>query len=223
MLGWEINLDENDLRIMKQCTAYFYQGKKIPHPTMRDAYVIAWIFVLGMVAAAMISASLGYEDYFFFAAVPILIIAFFAWIVKWLQFDTLREASLYFQDETGYFYQVSISAAASMNVGGVPLSFGDDDDRWEKFERIAASKHEQLKLDKQAAHDKAVAYDCVKQYKKGVREWDFWNGGIYKVVPLGHLMLVKKGIRKNYYLSDTGKRKKYISIFKVFHVLEDES
>lgn len=222
MLGWEINLDEEDLRAMQQCTAYFYRGKKISHPTIRQDWIIAWIVVLLFVALAIISAYLGYEEQMFFIGYPILMTAFFVWIVKWLQIDTMREASLYFRDETGYFYHVRITAAASLNVGGVPLSFGDDDDRWEEFERIAVSKHEQLALDKQAAQSKAVAYECVKEYKNGIREWDFWNGGIYKVTPLGWLELRRKGLRKNYYLCYNGKRKKHISIFRFYHVLDGE-
>lgn len=221
MLGWEINLDEEDLRVMQQCTAYFYQGRKIKNPTRKLNWLIAWIVVLGFVALAILAACLGYEEQFFFIGFPILWTVFVVWIVKWRQIDTLREASLYFRDETGFFYHIKITAAASMNVGGVPLSFGDDDDRWEEFERIAFCKREQLELDKKAAQNKAVAYDCVKQYKRGVREWDFWNGGSYKVTPLGQLHFIRPGLRKNHYLCDTGKRKKHVAIFKFFHVLEE--
>jgi hypothetical protein len=125
------------------------------------------------------------------------IIPLFAYIIYMQCFVLTKELKCYIKDEGGIFYLVKITRAASTptyTVYEVPY------------------KLDLVGQDLEVAQNKYYAFNCVQNFKKGNKAWNWWSGGEYRVKLLGRLKLDKAGKTKSTFICTLNGRSKKINI-----------
>lgn len=128
-------------------------------------------------------------------------IVFIAVILKNFQFGAMDRLTVYFSDENGFIFKVTLTKGAS--VAG-SLNYTD--------ERGVESKSAQVMLDMENTRNKAMIFSYVERYKRGIKDWNFWTGGEAKVKALPDLRLERSGKRKDDYSYIHGSDRKNIRI-----------
>lgn len=175
---------------------YFpFAGKK---SNMLATMLIAFVF---MIAWAVFFALLPmWTDISFnwsFLLVMSGFIPLFAYIIYMQCFVLTKELKCYIKDEEGLFYLVKITRAAS-----TPIYTVDE----------VPYKLDLVGQDFEVAQDKYYAFNCVKNFNKGNKAWNWWSGGEYRVKPLGSLKLDKEGKKKSTFISTVNGHSRKITI-----------
>lgn len=125
------------------------------------------------------------------------IIPLFAYIIYNQCVVLTKGLQCYIKDEDGSFYLVKITRAASTTI--------------EAIEEVP-DKLELVGQDLQVAQDKYYAFNCVQNFKKGNKAWNWFSGGEYRVKRLGSLKLNKEGRKKSTFISTVNGHSRRIKI-----------
>lgn len=124
-------------------------------------------------------------------------IPLFAYIIYRQGFVLTKGLKSYFKDEDGIFYLIKITRAASTPTYTI-------DEVPDKLKLIEA--------DRDVAQDKYYAFNCVQNFKKGNKAWNWFSGGEYRVKVLGSLKLDKAGRKKSTFIRTVNGRSRKIKI-----------
>jgi len=125
------------------------------------------------------------------------IIPLFAYIIYSQCFVLTKGLKCYIKDEDGIFYLVKITRAASTPVYSI---------------EEVPDKLDLVGQDIQVAQDKYYAFNCVQNFKKGNKAWNWFSGGEYRVKPLGSLKLEKGGRKKSTFIRTVNGNSRKIKI-----------
>lgn len=204
-----VSMEEKN--IIDKCECYTYNGKKLAHPFAIGIFVLIYLVVFVLIyivifANLNVIKNVKLQSLSLYI-LPIMIILF-GYIIKKMQFDTMKMLTQYFKDENGIYYKIKFTkvSAKILHVRRyyslIPL-VGEVKTFIDAYKKLI-EKEKILDEAFSEAQNKALGYYYVKRYKDGISDWNWIHGGEAKVIPLGNL--IKKSNRI-YKFNDNGKIK----------------
>lgn len=181
---------EDLLNKINKCECFPYNGKKNLNNT--SVFLISAILILLIILGNLI---LIYKkiitiNTLWMTLLPSLVIIF-AYIIKKMQFDTMKTLTQYFKDEDNIYYKIQFTKTASKpnhvfkTQSNIPL-VGELKTLIDSYE-LLKKRQEQLDEEYEEAQDKICGYYYVDRFKKGIIDWNIMTGGEAKVIKLGKL------------------------------------
>lgn len=210
-------LTKEEMNIIDCCKSYPYIGKRNDSPIF--IWIVSVIILLFVIAYIIYEISSGKTVNFgFIVCFSCAII--FGYIIKKMQFDAMKILTQYFRDENGMYYKIQFTKVSTQIVrfqrvySLMPL-VGEVKTLINAYEALKV-KDGLLENAYEGAQSKILAYYYVKRFKQGYQDWDVYNGGAAKVIPLGKIT----HIEKNKYESILNGERKVIKIPDVYGSLE---
>lgn len=201
-----------DEMLLSECRAYPMEYER---KSVWFHMAVAMIIIAASCALVLSSVLSENETGILLAVIGFVI--FFAYIIKHLQFDRMKQLTQYFRDEKGDYYKVvftqgaSVAATAVNHVGRSPG-------------RLSGSVEKQTIVERNLDEAQKIspAFYYVQRYKRGIKDWDPINGGLAKVKRLENLHLIKRGSKNNVYSCFIDGKKKRLKISNDYRGLADE-
>lgn len=199
----DMQFSNEDLNEIRSSTVYTYSGKKVK--THTRVVITATIFILLIVALLVVLTVTEKIDRSMM--VMMFFIAFLlmaAYIVKILQFDAMKALTQYYVDSDRNCYKIKYTKVSTKIVrfkryySLIPL-VGEVKTLIDAIEKLG-EKEGYMEEAYQDAQSKALGYYYVTRFKRGLKDWNWLNGGEAKVVYLGKIDDVRipaKFISKN--------------------------
>jgi len=195
----DYNFTQDELLKISQSKSYCYH-KKVP--SVAVTCVVSILFMLVYVGLATFFMLSGNN-----AAVVLTIIIGFAimtgYIVKKMQFDTMKVLTQYFKDENGQFFKVVFTKISTRRAiihreySLMPL-VGEVKTLINAYYAVMEKK-QLLEQAEGEAKNILMGYYYVNRFKNGISDWNAWRGGEAKVIPLGKLERIgEKKYRSTY-------------------------
>lgn len=186
----DIKFSNDDWNEINRSTVYSYTGKNVKSHT--SVFIISMIFILLIVA---LFAYLTVTDKMDNGIIAILFIVLFllvvAYIVKKLQFDTMKALTQYYVDQNKDCYKIKFTKVSTKMVrveqrySLIPL-VGEVKTFLDAMEKLKV-KEDYMEEAYQEAQNKVLGYYYVKRFKQGIMDWDWFHGGEAKVIYLGKI------------------------------------
>ena len=210
------NITKDEINIINKCKSYCYQGKNISSVNvMIGAFIILLICVFFSFYFAYNN-----QDAKIIVVIFIGFLVMISYIIKKMQFDTMKILTQYFKDENNEYYKIQFTNISTKIVriqrvySLIPL-VGEVKTFINAYKALEY-KDELLESAFEDAQSKLMAYYYVKRFKNGIQDWNIWHGGEAKVIPLGSL----EHIVKEKYKSTCNNKTKIIKIDKCYGIVE---
>ena len=186
----DIKFSNDDWNRINKSTVYYYSGKKVKSHT--SVFITTMILILLIVALCAYFTVIKKMDN---GVIAILYIVLFllvvGYIVKKLQFDTMKALTQYYVDQNGDCYKIKFTKVSTKVVrvkqhySLVPL-VGEVKTFLDAMEKLKFKEDYMEEVYKEA-QNKALGYYYVKRFKQGIIDWDWFHGGEAKVIYLGKI------------------------------------
>ena len=181
-------MTETDMNELAKCKAYFYKGKKA-----KSHIHIFIVSVFIMMPVALILGFLMSQEIIDQGVLAWCFIGLFllmvAYIVKTLQFDTMKALTQYFVDSEGSCYKIQFTKVSTRIVkvehqySIIPL-VGEVKTIIDSIEKLKI-KGEYMEEAYNDAQNKALGFYYVRRFKQGIKDWNWFRGGEARVTYLG--------------------------------------
>lgn len=210
--GMDTNDDYYHAESYNKSKFYKYDAKKY---NLLRTFIIGGAFIIGWsLLIFLLALWIDIDSNMFFLLAMSGMIPLFAFIIYAQCFVLTKELKNYLKDEEGLFYLIKITRAASTpTVSNMDLL--------DKV-NVIQDKYKVIQEDRDVAQDKYYAFNCVQNFKKGNRAWNWWSGGEYRVKLLGSLKLDKVGRKKSTFVSTVNGRSRKIKIDNGYIGLAEE-
>lgn len=186
----DIKFSNDDWNIINRSTVYSYSGKKVKSHTI--------VFIVTMILITLIitlCVSLAITDKMDNKKIAILflflILLVVVYIVKRLQFDTIKVLTQYYVDENKDCYKIKFAKVSTKVIrikqyySLIPL-VGEVKTFLEAMKQLKIKENYMEDAYKEAPN-KALSYYYVKCFKQGIKDWNWFYGGEAKVIYLGKI------------------------------------
>lgn len=186
----DIKFSNDDWNIINRSTVYSYSGKKVKSHTI--------VFIVTMILITLIitlCVSLAITDKMDNKKIAILflflILLVVVYIVKRLQFDTIKVLTQYYVDENKDCYKIKFTKVSTKVIrikqyySLIPL-VGEVKTFLEAMKQLKIKENYMEDAYKEA-QNKALSYYYVKRFKQGIKDWNWFYSGEAKVTYLGKI------------------------------------
>lgn len=186
----DIKFSNDDWNIINRSTVYSYSGKKVKSHTI--------VFIVTMILITLIitlCVSLAITDKMDNKKIAILflflILLVVVYIVKRLQFDTIKVLTQYYVDENKDCYKIKFTKVSTKVIrikqyySLIPL-VGEVKTFLEAMKQLKIKENYMEDAYKEA-QNKALSYYYVKCFKQGIKDWNWFYSGEAKVTYLGKI------------------------------------
>lgn len=186
----DIKFSNDDWNIINRSTVYSYSGKKVKSHTI--------VFIVTMILITLIitlCVSLAITDKMDNKKIAILflflILLVVVYIVKRLQFDTIKVLTQYYVDENKDCYKIKFTKVSTKVIrikqyySLIPL-VGEVKTFLEAMKQLKIKENYMEDAYKEAPN-KALSYYYVKRFKQGIKDWNWFYSGEAKVTYLGKI------------------------------------
>lgn len=186
----DIKFSNDDWNIINRSTVYSYSGKKVKSHTI--VFIVTMILITLIITLCVSLVVTGKMDNKKIAILFLfLILLVVVYIVKRLQFDTMKVLTQYYVDENKDCYKIKFTKVSTKVIrikqyySLIPL-VGEVKTFLEAMKQLKIKENYMEDAYKEA-QNKALSYYYVKRFKQGIKDWNWFYGGEAKVTYLGKI------------------------------------
>ncbi len=184
----DIKFSNDDWNIINRSTVYSYSGKKVKSHTI--VFIVTMILITLIITLCVSLVVTGKMDNKKIA-ILFLFLLVVVYIVKRLQFDTMKVLTQYYVDENKDCYKIKFTKVSTKVIrikqyySLIPL-VGEVKTFLEAMKQLKIKENYMEDAYKEA-QNKALSYYYVKRFKQGIKDWNWFYGGEAKVTYLGKI------------------------------------